>query len=119
MVGPSGLEPESAGYEPVVTSPGYMVYGLARRMLTGCYDPENAYLSYNNPAVFDLINKAKVTSGQDQRAKMYAQAEEMIMADYRDVLIAHAKLPLLMQKNVDGLVAQPSSIEYMETVELK
>jgi len=83
------------------------------------YDPENAYLSYNNPAVFDLINKAKVTSGQDQRAKMYAQAEEMIMADYRDVLIAHAKLPLLMQKNVDGLVAQPSSIEYMETVELK
>jgi len=83
------------------------------------YDPENAYLSYNNPAALELISKAKSVNNQAQRAKMYAQAEEMIMADYRDVLIAHAKLPLLMQQNVDGLVGQPSSIEYMETVDVK
>ncbi|HYM70124.1 MAG TPA: ABC transporter substrate-binding protein, partial [bacterium] len=83
------------------------------------YDPQNAYLSYNNPAVFDLINKAKTITNQAQRARMYAQAEEAVMADYRDVPIAHAKLPLLLQKNVEGLVGQPSSIEYMETVELK
>jgi peptide/nickel transport system substrate-binding protein len=83
------------------------------------YDPENAYLSYNNPAVLDLISRARIVSGREQRAKMYAQAEEMIMADFRDVLIAHAKLPLIMQKNVEGLVGQPSSMEYMETVELR
>jgi hypothetical protein len=69
--------------------------------------------------VFGLINKARVTSAQAQRARMYAQAEAMIMADFRDVLIAHGKLPLILQRNVDGLVAQPSSMEYMETVELK
>ena len=50
---------------------------------------------------------------------MYAQAEEMIIEDYRDIPIAYAKLPLLLQKNVDGLVGQPSSMEYMETVEVR
>jgi len=83
------------------------------------YDPENAYLSYNNPAVFDLINRARITSVQGQRARMYAQAETMIVDDFRDILIAHGKVPLLMRRNVDGLVPQPSSMEYMETVELK
>ena len=66
-----------------------------------------------------IISKARIVSDQEQRAKMYAQAEEMIMADFRDVLIAHAKLPLIMRKNVDGLVGQLSSMEYMETVEPK
>jgi hypothetical protein len=33
--------------------------------------------------------------------------------------IAHAKVPLLMRKNVEGLVPQPNGNEYMETVELK
>jgi peptide/nickel transport system substrate-binding protein len=83
------------------------------------YDKDNAYLSYNNQAVFDLINKAKVTVSQPARAKMYAQAEEMLLEDYRDIPIAHAKVPILMRKNVDGLVGQPDANEYMETVSLK
>ncbi len=83
------------------------------------HDPDNAYLSYDNPTVFDLINKAKVATSQAERAKLYAQAEEMIINDVRDVPIAHARVPLLMRKNVFGLVGQPDANEYMETVELK
>lgn len=83
------------------------------------FDATNAYFSYNNPAALDLISKASALTDQAQRARMYAQAEEMIMADYRDLPIAYAKLPLLLQKNVDGLVGQPSSMEYMETVEVR
>ena len=83
------------------------------------YDANNAYLSYNNQAVFDAINKAKVAVSQAERAKLYAQAEQMLLNDYRDVPIAHAKVPLLMRKNVEGLVGQPDANEYMETVELK
>ncbi|HXQ28992.1 MAG TPA: hypothetical protein VN848_06950, partial [Gemmatimonadales bacterium] len=83
------------------------------------YDATNAYFSYNNPAALDLIAKASTLTDQAQRARMYAQAEEIIMADYRDVPIAYAKLPLLVQKNVDGLVGQPSSMEYMETVAVR
>jgi len=33
--------------------------------------------------------------------------------------IAHTKVPLLMRKNVEGLVPQPNGNECMETVELK
>ncbi len=83
------------------------------------YDASNAYLSYNNSAVFDLINKAKVTVSQAERAKMYAQAEQILLNDYRDIPIAHAKVPILMRKNVSGLVGQPDANEYMETVEVK
>jgi len=82
------------------------------------YDATNAYLSYNNPAVFDLVNRAKVVSGQAARAQLYAQAETMILNDYRDVPIAHSRVPLLLRKNVDGLVGQPNGSEYMETVSL-
>jgi len=83
------------------------------------HDPKSAELSYDNQAVFDLINKAKTSTSQAERAKLYAQAEAMVLADFRDVPIAHARGPLLMRKNVEGLVGQPSSTEYMETVWLK
>ena len=83
------------------------------------FDAENAYLSYNNATVFDLINKAKVTSAQAERAKLYAQAEQLILDDYRDIPIAHAKVPILMRKNVQGLIGQPDANEYMETVEIR
>jgi hypothetical protein len=50
---------------------------------------------------------------------MYAQAADMIDQDVRDIYIAHARVPVLMRKNVDGLVLQPTANEYMDTVELK
>ncbi len=83
------------------------------------YDPQNAYLSYNNPAVFDLINKAKVVADQAERAKLYAQAETMILNDYRDIPLAHAKVPLVLRKNVQGLIGQPDANEYMELVSVQ
>jgi peptide/nickel transport system substrate-binding protein len=83
------------------------------------YNPDSAYDSYNNPAVFDLITRARATNGLRQRASMYAQAETLIAGDFRDVVLLHANVPLVLRRNVDGLVPQPSSIEYMETVALK
>ena len=43
----------------------------------------------------------------------------MIARDVRDIYIAHARVPVLMRRNVGGFVAQPTANEYMETVELK
>jgi len=80
------------------------------------YDPSDAYLSYNNPAVFDLINKAKVETTQARRAQMYAQAETIVINDYRDIPIAHSRGPIVVLKSVEGLVGQPAGTEYMETV---
>jgi peptide/nickel transport system substrate-binding protein len=83
------------------------------------FDPNSARWSYNNPAVFDLLNKAKVEISQAKRAQMYAQAETLVMNDVRDIPIAHAKVPLIARKNVEGLAGQPDANEYMELVWLK
>lgn len=83
------------------------------------HDPNSAELSYNNPAVFDLINNAKKATSESERAKMYAQAETMVLNDYRDVPMGHARVPLLMRKNVENLIGQPDANEYMELVEVK
>jgi peptide/nickel transport system substrate-binding protein len=83
------------------------------------YDPTGARNSYNNPTVFDLINKAKTENSQAKRAQMYAQAETLVLNDLRDIPIAHAKVPMLVRKNVQGLIGQPDSNEYWELAYLK
>jgi peptide/nickel transport system substrate-binding protein len=83
------------------------------------YDPNVAYYSYNNLTVFSLLDKARKVSNQGERAKLYAQIATIAYNDYRDVPIASAKVPILMRKNVQGLVGQPDANEYMETVEIR
>jgi peptide/nickel transport system substrate-binding protein len=85
----------------------------------GRYAPHNAILSYNNPAVFDLVNRARIVSDQAERARLYAQAEAIVLGDYRDIPIAYASVPLVMRKNVQGLIGQPDAKEYMELVSLQ
>jgi peptide/nickel transport system substrate-binding protein len=83
------------------------------------YDPNVAYLSYNNPTVFSLVNKARIVTDQAERARMYAQIADILVRDVRDIPVGNAKTPILMRRNVEGLVPQPNGSEYMETVELK
>ena len=81
--------------------------------------PDNATLSYDNQTAFDLINTAKITTPQAARAAMYAQAEMILLNDYRDIPIAHAKGVLLVRKNVEGVVGQPDGNEYLELVSVR
>ncbi|TMI81414.1 MAG: ABC transporter substrate-binding protein [Bacillati bacterium ANGP1] len=83
------------------------------------YDPISANFSYNKPQLFSLIAKARTVTSQTDRAMLYAQAAEMIDQDVRDIYIAHARNPVLMRRNVDGLALQPTANEYVETVGLK
>jgi peptide/nickel transport system substrate-binding protein len=83
------------------------------------FDPNSANYSYNNPQLFSLIAKARGSTSQAERAKMYAQAADIIARDVRDVYIAYARVPVLMRRNVEGLILQPTANEYMETVEIK
>ncbi|HYM70296.1 MAG TPA: ABC transporter substrate-binding protein, partial [bacterium] len=83
------------------------------------YDANSANYSYNKPQLFALIAKARGITSQAARARLYAQAAAMIAQDVRDIYIAYARVPVLMRKNVDGLVLQPTANEYMDTVQLK
>jgi peptide/nickel transport system substrate-binding protein len=83
------------------------------------YDPNSAYYSWNNATVLSLVGKARTVSSKSERAKIYGQMAQIAYDEYRDVPIASAKVPILMRKNVDGLVGQPDANEYFETVSLK
>ncbi len=83
------------------------------------FDATQARYSYNNQTVLDLVTKARTLNSQDERAKAYAKIAEILAQDIPVVPIAHAKNPVLMRKNVDGIVPQPDANEYMETVVLK
>lgn len=83
------------------------------------FDPSGARYSYNNPTVLSLVTKARTLNLQSDRAKLYAQIAEIVAQDIPDIPIAHSRVPVLMRKNVDGLVPQPDANEYMETVVVK
>jgi peptide/nickel transport system substrate-binding protein len=80
------------------------------------YDPKGAAYSYDNPTVLSLVQKARTLNSQAARAKVYAQIADIVYHDVPQVPIAHAKVPVLMRNNVEGLVPQPDGNEYMETV---
>ena len=43
----------------------------------------------------------------------------ILLNDYRDIPIAHAKGVLLVRKNVEGVVGQPDGNEYLELVSVR
>ncbi len=75
--------------------------------------------SYDNPTVRELVAKARTLSSQADRAKVYAQIQEIVTNDIPMVPIAHSKTPLVMLKAVEGLIPHPNGNEYMETVSLR
>jgi peptide/nickel transport system substrate-binding protein len=83
------------------------------------YDANSSNFSYNKPELFALISKARTVTNQAERVRLYAQAADMIAQDVRDIYIAYARVPVLLRKNVSGLVLQPTANEYMETVSVK
>ena len=85
----------------------------------GHHDANNARFAYNNPTIVSLTKQARTVTSQAERAKLYARVGELAAQDIPMIPIAHAKVPILMRKNVEGLVPQPDGNEYMETVELR
>jgi ABC-type transport system substrate-binding protein len=83
------------------------------------YDGNSAIHSYNNPTVFDLIARARMQSNPAERATLYAQAQNLIARDIPLIPIAHAGVPILMSRGVEGIVPQPDGNERLETVTLK
>ncbi len=85
----------------------------------GGHDQNRASLSYDSPIVRSLVGKARGLTSQAERAKLYAQIQEIIYKDIPIVPIAHSKTLLLMQSNVDGLNALGIGEIRMETVSLR
>jgi peptide/nickel transport system substrate-binding protein len=74
---------------------------------------------YANPALADLLQRAATVVNQDERAKLYRQAEQMIHDDAARIFIANNQPPLAFAKKVKGYVPNPTSTEYFNTVSLE
>jgi peptide/nickel transport system substrate-binding protein len=74
---------------------------------------------YSNKPLADLLLRASVTTAQDDRAKLYRQAEQMIHDDIARLYIANTEPPLPFLKKVKGFVPNPTGSEYFNTVELQ
>lgn len=73
---------------------------------------------YMNPDLAELLKQAAITPGQDARAPLYKQAEQMVHDDIARLWLGHNNTPLLFSTKVSGYIAQPVGADYYEFVEL-
>lgn len=71
---------------------------------------------FNNPKLFNLLNKALAEPNAAKRKALYVQANNMIMTFLPGVPYAHTKPALAFQSNVVGYKPSPVTLEPFSTV---
>jgi peptide/nickel transport system substrate-binding protein len=66
---------------------------------------------YTNPKVDDLIRKAKVGTSQDERAKLYEEAQRIVVEEAPYVLLFQRNFQFAMRDNVKGFVYNPMKLQ--------
>lgn len=73
---------------------------------------------YQNDKVDELLDAAKRAIDQDERADLYAQAQELISEDSPMVTLVHSTPVMATTSNVQNYVPHPSTSESLAEVEL-
>ncbi|HWT77242.1 MAG TPA: ABC transporter substrate-binding protein [Candidatus Methylomirabilis sp.] len=71
---------------------------------------------YANQPLADLLLQAQVLTDHAKRAELYRKAEQMIHDDAARIFIANNQPPIPLQKKVKGYVANPTAVEYFNSV---
>lgn len=71
---------------------------------------------FNNPAIFNILTKARDETSLAKRIALYKQANNMIMNFLPGVPYAHTSPALAFQKNVKGYVPSPVDIQFFSSV---
>jgi peptide/nickel transport system substrate-binding protein len=71
---------------------------------------------FNNPAIFNILTKARDETSLAKRIALYKQAENMLMNFLPGVPYAHTSPALAFQKNVNGYVPSPVDIQFFSSV---
>jgi peptide/nickel transport system substrate-binding protein len=73
---------------------------------------------YKNPEVDKILDQAQTTIDENERERLYFQAQEMLVEDAPWVPIAYAKPPVGLQNQVQGYHPNPTGGEPFNTVSL-
>jgi dipeptide transport system substrate-binding protein len=71
-----------------------------------------------NEEFSDLINRAKTTSDQEERADLYRQAQVIFKQEAPWATLAHSTVFMPMTKNVQGYVMSPLGSHQFDTVDI-
>ena len=70
---------------------------------------------FNNPAIFNILTKARDETTLAKRIALYKQANNMIMNFLPGVPYVHTSPALAFQKNVKGYVPSPVDIQFFSS----
>ena len=73
---------------------------------------------FNNPAIFNLLTKARDESNLAKRIALYKQANNLIMNFLPGVPYVHTSPALAFTKNVSGYVPSPVDIQFFSSVSI-
>jgi len=73
---------------------------------------------FNNPGLFDLLNKAREETSLAKRIAMYQDANRQIMKFLPGVPYVHSTPALAFQKRVKGYIPSPVSLEPFQLVSI-
>jgi peptide/nickel transport system substrate-binding protein len=79
--------------------------------------PEKQW-GFNNPAIFNLLTKARDESSLAKRIALYKQANNLIMNFLPGVPYVHTSPALAFAKNVQGYVPSPVDIQFFSSVSI-
>lgn len=85
---------------------------------TSAVEPATNIAFYEDDEFHDLVTKAKTTTDQAEREKLYRQAQEIFARDLPWVPLAHAKQILVKRTNVEGLTLHPLQKRNFRTVSI-
>lgn len=71
---------------------------------------------YSNPEVDDLLNRARVSTSQDERADLYKKMQVIVQDDAPWLFVANWKQNAVATAAVQGLVLQPSFLLTLKSV---
>lgn len=74
---------------------------------------------YENKEVDKLLDQARMSVDQEERAKFYKEAQELINEDAPAALLVHSKPLVAAQSNVKNFVPHPSTSDPLAEVELE
>ncbi len=77
---------------------------------TAAFPEEGGFNSgyYSNPEVDELLNQARVSTSQEERARLYAEVQEIVYEDAPWVFVANWKQNAVARDAVQNFSLQPS-----------
>ena len=88
----------------------YDPYMLEQLFTTAARPPNGVNRSwYSNPEFDALLDRARSLSDDDERTKLYQQAEEVLLQDAAAIPVAHSRLPRAYNTRVHGIAFGPST----------